>query len=227
MLARTLRRLAVLAAVAPLAAAAAPAAVPLPAPRKDGSVSVEAALSARRSVRAYARRPLTLAEVGQLLWAAQGITGPDGKRTAPSAHHLYPLELALVAQDVEGLPRGAYRYLPARHALEPLAPARDGEALLARATSQAPVHAAPAVFVFAAVYERMDAGARRRTWTDLEAGLATENLLLETVALGLGAVVVGGMDPAAVRDAVRFKGQEEAIVLVPVGRPADAPGRGP
>jgi SagB-type dehydrogenase family enzyme len=223
MLHRILLRLFVLAVLGPNPAVhAAPSEVPLPAPRREGPVSVETALATRRSIRQYERRSLTLAEVGQLLWAAQGITGPDGKRTAPSARHMYPLELAVVAQDVEGLPRGAYRYVPARHALEPLAPARGTEPQLARATTQPQVQSAPAVFVVAAVYERMDAGPRSRTWTDLEGGLATENLLLEAVALKLGGVVVGGMDAAAAKDAVRFPGKEEVLVLVPVGHPAGA-----
>ncbi len=71
-----------------------------------------------------------------------------------------------------------------------------------------------------AVYERMDAGPRSHVWTDYEAGLASENLLLEAVALRLGAVVVGGMDPAAAKDAVGFPGSEQVIVLIPVGHPA-------
>ena len=195
-------------------------AVPLPAPRKDGSVSVEAALAARRSIRAFSKEPLTLAELGQLLWSAQGVSGPDGKRTAPSARHLYPLEIAVVAQHVDGLARGAYRYLPAQHALERLAPAKGDAAMLAQATSQGQVLAAPVVVVVAAVYERMDAGPRSRLWTDYEAGLASENLLLQAVALRLGAVVVGGMDPEAAKEAVRFTGREQVIVLIPVGRPA-------
>ncbi len=220
MLVRLLRRTLVAGLLAPVPAYTATPAVSLPAPAKQGAVSVEAALAARRSVRESSKEPLTIAQVSQLLWAAQGITGPDGKRTAPSARHLYPLELAVVAQNVDGLPRGAYRYVPARHALEPLAAAKDGAPLLAAATTQAQVHAAPAVFVVAAVYERMDAGPRSRTWTDLEAGLATENLLLEAVALRLGAVVVGGMDAAAARQAVGLGEREQVIVLVPVGHPA-------
>ena len=217
---RLLRRALLVALLAPVPVLGEGPTVPLPAPRKEGAVGVEAALAARRSVRAFSKEPLTLAEVGQLLWAAQGVTGPDGKRTAPSARHLYPLELAVVAQNVEGLPGGSYRYLPARHALELLAPARGGEPMLARATTQPQVLAAPAVFVVAAAYERMDAGARSRTWTDYEAGLASENLLLQAAALRLGAVVVGGMDAAAARAAVRFPGREQVIVLIPAGRPA-------
>lgn len=214
------RRLLVLALLAPGPGAAAAPAVPLPPPQREGRLGVEAALATRRSVRAFTGDPLTLAELGQLLWAAQGVTGPEGQRTAPSARRQYPLELAVVAQHVDGLAPGAYRYLPARHALEPLAGAKPGERLLARATDQAQVHGAPAVFVIAAVYERMDAGSRARTWTDWEAGAATENLLLQAVALRLGAVVVGGMDPAAARKAVHLGEREQVVVLVPVGRPA-------
>jgi len=216
-----LAKLAALVAVlAPLRTLAAPPEIPLPPPRKEGTVSVEAALASRRSVRSYAAKSLSLSEVGQLLWAAQGVTGPEGKRTAPSARHRYPLEIALVAQNVDGLRSGSYRYLPARHALLPLAASKDGAPLLGSATSQPQVQAAPAVFVVAAVYERMDPGPRNRTWTDYEAGLATENLLLEAVALGLGGVVTGGIDPAAAKEGVKLTGTEEVIVLIPVGHPA-------
>lgn len=197
-----------------------PATISLPIPLKTGGVSVETALAARRSIRAYTKQPLTMSDLGQLLWAAQGITSPDGKRTAPSAMHRYPLEVAVVAQKVEGLPNGAYRYLPATHSLELLTSTKPGAELLAGATSQGQVHSAPAVFVIAAVYERMGSGAKNHTWTDYEAGLASENLMLEAVALGLGSVVTGGIDAGAVKDAVKFIAGEQVIVVIPVGHPA-------
>jgi SagB-type dehydrogenase family enzyme len=187
----------------------------LPPPSKEGRISVESALVSRRTVRSYADRALTLAEVGQLLWAAQGVTGSDGKRTAPSARSRYPLEIAVVAQNVAGLAKGAYRYLPAKHALELLA--ASDRPMLAVAAKQAHVQSAGAVFVIAAVYERMGSTPRDRTWTDYEAGLASENLLLQTVALGLSAGVVGGMDPDAVKEALKLAGSEQVIVVIPVG----------
>ncbi|NNG14682.1 MAG: nitroreductase, partial [Gammaproteobacteria bacterium] len=64
----------------------------------------------RRSVRTFSKAPLSLAELGQLLWAAQGITHPKGLRTSPSAGALYPLELYVVTGKVEGLPPAVYRY---------------------------------------------------------------------------------------------------------------------
>jgi hypothetical protein len=90
----------------------------LPAPRLQGTVSLETALSQRRSLRGFGAAPLTAAEAGQLLWAAQGITGAQGERTAPSAGATYPLVLYLVAGRVEGLADGVYRYLPPGHRLQ-------------------------------------------------------------------------------------------------------------
>lgn len=214
---------------APACWPAEPSLILLPAAKKDGGITVEAALAARRSIRTYTNEQMTMDEIGELLWAAQGVTSPDGKRTAPSAMHKYPLEIAVVIQNVQGIPNGAYRYLPAKHALEFLAPApasgKGSESLLAKATTQAQVQTAAAVFVIAAVYDRMGSGPKNRTFTDYEAGLASENLLLESVSLGLGAVVTGGIDMALVKQAVRFTGSEEVIVIIPVGHPAPPQGK--
>ena len=80
--------------------------VKLPRPTLSSERSFESALKERRSVREYSHRPLTRSELAQLLWAAQGITGPDGVRTAPSAGALYPLGVSVVAGRVDGLPSG-------------------------------------------------------------------------------------------------------------------------
>ena len=82
----------------------APEIIQLPTPRYDGETSVEKALLQRRSVRSYKKDPLTVSDISQILWAAQGITEkPYGLRTAPSAGALYPLELYLVTTNVRCL----------------------------------------------------------------------------------------------------------------------------
>jgi hypothetical protein len=89
--------------------------VKLPEPKHEGKVSVEKALFERRSIRDYADEAVALADVSQLLWAAQGLTDSSGYRTAPSAGALYPLEVYLVAGKVASLPAGIYRYKPHGH----------------------------------------------------------------------------------------------------------------
>jgi hypothetical protein len=86
--------------------------IKLPEPLDSGEISVEEALLERRSIRNYKDEALTLAEISQLLWAAQGITDPGGYRTAPSAGALYPLEVYVVTGNVEGLQAGIYKYRP-------------------------------------------------------------------------------------------------------------------
>jgi SagB-type dehydrogenase family enzyme len=205
-----------------LPSAALPAAsTALPAPRQSGGMALEQALARRRSVRRYGPQPLALADVAQLLWAAQGITGAGGQRTAPSAGALYPLELHLVATRVEGLAAGVHRYLPATHALQ-LAVAEVTASTLAQAAlGQSAVGAAAAVVVITAVEARtaVKYGAKAPRYVAFEAGAAAQNLALQAAARGLGAVVIGGFDEPAVARALRLPAGELPVALMPIGVP--------
>ena len=130
--------------------------IPLPAPRVEGDLSLEQSLLERRSVRDYNDEALTLAQVAQLLWAAQGITDDGGHRTAPSAGALYPLEITMLAGNLEEVPSGIYRYLPAEHALVKIAEGDRRSELHQAALMQNAVKDAGAVIVISAIY-----GARR------------------------------------------------------------------
>jgi len=135
--------------------------ITLPAPAVTGKHSLEALLQQRRSVREYPDIALSLAQVGQLLWAAQGITHAGGYRTAPSAGALYPLELYVVAGHVHGLANGIYHYQPKGHYLVKTADGDVREALSEAALSQSSVEQAAAVIVFSAVTARTQNSDRR------------------------------------------------------------------
>ena len=213
-----------LAAAALLAGAAALAAerptVALPKPDLTGRVTLEQAVSQRRSVREYAPGALTLAEVSQLMWVAQGITGPDGKRATPSARAVYPLQVWLVAHEVAGLPAGIYRYEPKEHALALVAAGDARDSVAAAARGQAAIQRAAAVV--AILGDSALAAAKFRgnadRWLGMEAGFVVQDVYLEATALGLGTVMVGGFEESAVRRALGVPSGWEALGLMPVGR---------
>jgi SagB-type dehydrogenase family enzyme len=193
--------------------------VQLPQPRLDSGTSVEKALLARRSVREYRDEPLTLAEVGQLLWAAQGITAPKGRRTAPSAGALYPLELYLVAGKVRDLPPGIYHYRPQAHTLS-LVLAGDRRGELSVAGRQSSIKKAPASLVFSAVFARTAGkyGKRGERYVYMDHGHAAENVHLQAVALDLGTFVIGGIDDDAIKRVMALPREEEPLSVMPIGR---------
>lgn len=194
----------------------------LPPPDQRGGMTLARALASRRSVRRFAARPLALPAVAQLLWAAQGVVGPGGRRTVPSAGALYPVELHLLAVRVEGLAAGLHRYLPERHALQRAGDDVPLQALQQAAGGQGAVGAAAAVVVISAVEARsaVKYGARAARYAAFEAGVAAQNLALQAVALDLGALVVGGFDDAAVVRVLHLPPGEQPVVLMPVGHPA-------
>ena len=192
----------------------------LPEVTHVGRVSLEETLQGRRSVREFAPAPLALTELSQLLWAAQGITSPEGGRTAPSAGALYPLEVHVVAGQVADLPAGVYRYRPSNHTLIRVREGDQRSPLARAAHGQDWVSRAPAILVIGAVYERTTVkyGARGRGYVLMEAGHAAQNVCLEAVALGLGTTVVGAFDNAAVRKILQASASEDLLSLLPVGK---------
>jgi len=194
--------------------------VALPAPDTRGVLPLETTLSKRRSIRNYKDLALTLPEISQLLWAAQGITSKRGFRTAPSAGALYPLELYVAAGHVEGLEAGIFHYLPQKHALVSIEKDDQRAALARAALGQQPVRQAPAVFIFTAVPGRTAAkyGRRGTRYVLQEVGHAAQNLCLQAVALELGSVVIGAFSDEDVARILKLKDAEVPLCLVPVGR---------
>jgi nitroreductase len=71
----------------------------LPTPEKSGGMTLLDALSARKSSRRTQGEKPTLQQISNVLWAANGITRPDGKRTAPSAMNRQEIEIAVLTAD--------------------------------------------------------------------------------------------------------------------------------
>lgn len=195
--------------------------IELPPPRSDSETSVEEALFKRRSVRDYQPISLTLAEVSQLLWAAQGISEKrQGLRTAPSAGALYPLEIYLVSGKVEGLPAGVYHYQPEEHQLLKITEGDKREALCRAALYQKQIKEGAIVIVFSAIYERTTAkyGERGIRYVHMEAGHAAQNVYLQAVSLNLHTVAVGAFHDKEVKKVLGLEEKEHPLYLLPVGK---------
>jgi SagB-type dehydrogenase family enzyme len=185
----------------------------LPSPAQKGKMSLEEALKKRESVRSFSSDPLTKEDLSQLLWAVQGITRNWGARTAPSAGALFPLEIYVVLKE------GFFRYSPKGHNLVRIMQQDLRNTLSKAALSQNCIGEAPAVFVIAAVYERTSRkyGNRAERYVKMEAGHAGQNLLLQAVSLGLGAVPVGAFQDEQVQQALHLPVNHEPLYLIPVG----------
>jgi SagB-type dehydrogenase family enzyme len=194
--------------------------ISLPSPVLSGANSLEQLLDQRRSVRTFENLPVSLADIGQLLWAAQGITNREGFRTAPSAGALFPLELYLVAGNVDGLSLGIYHYQPHNHRLHKIGSADRRRALARAAFGQSWMQQAAGIIVFAAVYERtaQKYGDRATRYVHIEVGHAAQNVYLQAEALDLGTVVVGAFNDNAVKNELGLPGETAPIVLMPVGK---------
>jgi SagB-type dehydrogenase family enzyme len=192
--------------------------VSLPRPRITGGMPLVESMVQRRSERRFTDHAIPLEAVSQLLWAAQGETERPGRRTAPSAGALYPLEVYLVAGRVATLAPGIYRYAPNGHLLN-LISGDHRSALAGAALGQSVVKHAGAVFVFTAFYSRTTGkyGKRGIRYVHMEAGHAAQNLCLQATALGLGIVPIGAFDDTAVGRLLGLPREETVLYLLPVG----------
>ncbi|MFN7105879.1 MAG: SagB/ThcOx family dehydrogenase, partial [Pyrobaculum sp.] len=174
--------------------------------------------------------PLTREELGQLLWAAYGISEVTyGLRTAPSAGAQYPLEVYVAVRErgvkTEGgyLTPGIYHYDPHGHSLSLVKTGDFGKELYHAALEQQWVLTAPVSIVFTAVYQRTVGiyGERGRVrYVPMDLGHAGQNVYLQATALGLGTVAVGAFYDDEVREILGLPEGEVPLYIMPVGRPA-------
>lgn len=192
----------------------------LPQPVVKSNISLEEALSLRRSVREFSTEPLHLSDISQLLWAAQGITSSEGYRTAPSAGGLYPLEIYVVTANVDDLPPGCYHYRPLAHDLEVVTSENLVSELAAAALDQSWVENAAANFIISAVYERTTEkyGERGIRYVHLEAGHAAQNICLQAAALGIGVVTVGAFHDDKIAQVTGMGPEEAPLYVIPTGK---------
>lgn len=194
--------------------------IKLPTPKFDGNVSVEKAISQRRSIRSYKKEALSIEEISQILWAAQGITNKQGYRTAPSAGALFPLELYIAVGNVKNVPPGIYKYNPNNHEIILSISGDKRNEIAETAGGQERVRNGAVVFIFSAVYERTKTryGTRTERYVHMEVGHAAQNVYLQVAALNMATVSVGAFVDNELKKAAGLAKNESPLLLMPVGK---------
>jgi len=185
----------------------------------DGTLSLEACLRRRRSVRDYTEQPLSLQQASQLLWAAMGITAPAGLRTAPSAGAVFPIRAHVVAANVEGLPAGFYSYDADEHEIALVAKGDKRRRLEKAAADQQCVGQSALIVVLTGYYTRLlrEFGEAGHKLAAMEAGHIGQNFCLQATSLGLGAIGLGKFDPVSVKMLLPIPQNEEPLYLLLAG----------
>jgi len=200
--------------------------VALPSFAPSRRMTLDETLHERRSIRVFRPKPLSLGQLGYLLWAATGIQRTERDyefRTAPSAGALYPLETYVVANQVRDLEPGIYHYGIPDHQLERIRTGSLGRQIAAAALGQDMCAAAPAVFVWTAIFARSTwkYGQRAYRYIYLDAGHIAENLALAAASLGLGTCQIGALFDDEVNKLLDVDGAQESVIYMSVvGLPA-------
>jgi len=201
--------------------------VSLPKAEITTNVSVEVAIQNRRSIRHYTTEPLSLQDISQLMWAAQGITDQQTKfRTVPSGGHTYPLEVYILIgrEGVTGLNEGVYHYNPFNNTLEQILRTDVRSELSQAANGQPWVKEAPVNIIITGNYQKMinkykDEKLSTR-FVDIEAGHAGQNIYLEVEARNLATVALGSFKDDMVHRILNLPDNERTIYIYPVGHSA-------
>lgn len=184
--------------------------IKLPEPEKKGGMTLNEALMSRKTNRTFASKELSLQEISNLLWAANGINRMDGKRTAPSARNAQEIEVYVTMKS------GLYRYEANDNALRIISTKDQRHQM-----SQRPqmIEEAPVALIFYANYDKMKNfdDASKEFYGATDAGFISQNVYLYCAAHNLNTVVMGYIDRDAIRQMIDVDGK--AILVQPVGYP--------
>ena len=185
--------------------------IKLSAPDKTRGSAIMKALNDRQSVREYSADKIKPQDLSDLLWAANGINRPDGKRTAPSCRDFRDVEVYVILQE------GTYIYDVQEHALIPIS---AGDFRGAVAAGQDFAKEAPLCIVLVAdmtKYGNMSENSKLMAAIDV--GIVCQNINVACAGLGLATVPRGSMDQAALKTALKLKDNHLLLMNNPVGYP--------
>lgn len=185
--------------------------IKLNAPDKTRGKAVMKALSDRHSDREFAAKELSIQDLSDLLWAANGINRTDGKRTAPSALNKQDIDVYVIMKE------GAYLYDAKAHALTPIT---KGDHRAAVGGAQDFVKSAPVCLVLVSDLSRFgNVSDQTKLMAAMDAGIVSQNINLCCVGIGLSTVPRASMDQAALKKILQLTDSQVLMMNNPVGYP--------
>lgn len=175
--------------------------IQLDKPTSGNYSSLMEALQKRRSNRKFAPTPLNEDLITNILWSADGVNSPDGKRTAPSAMNKQEIELYAI------LPNGAFLYMPRENILKRITPLNM--------TDKTGFNA-PMSIVFVADTLKQDA-----QWAYTDMGFIAQNIYLFSAVNGLNTVFKGSVDSDYFKEALQLSDNMEVIGIQDIGFPPE------
>jgi len=189
--------------------------IELPKPNLDKGHSIMKSLSLRKSgvpQDFQKTKDLSLAEISDLLWAANGVNRPgEGKRTAPSAMNSQEIDVYILAKT------GAYFYDAKTHSLN-LVAKEDLRAL--GAGGQAVFADAPLNVLLVADISKFAHGddAGKQKFGALDAGIVSQNISLFCSGTGLVTRVRANMDSQGLSKALKLTASQIPMLNHPIGK---------
>jgi len=186
--------------------------IKLPEPQTGIGKPLMEALKLRQTSRSFNLKPLSVQDLSNLLWAADGINRPDdGKRTAPSAMNWQEIGIYVVLAD------GAYLYDVKTNLLNPVT-AGD---LREKCGSQDFVKSAPLNLVYVADMSKVTSKNEddRTLYTAADCGFIAQNVYLYCASEGLATGVRAMVDRDALSKDMMLRDRQKIVLVQAVGYP--------
>lgn len=194
--------------------------IKLPEPRKTEGIPLEEALYKRKSSRSFTPKSLTLEQLSQILWSAQGLSIKGSfYRTAPSAGATYPLDIFCCVGKVESIQEGIYIYKAQDHSIKLHLKGDKRKELAEAALWQNFIYEASLSIIIVATFERTTAryGERGKRYVFIEIGHVGQNIYLMAESLGLGTVAVGAFYDEKVIQVLNLPKEIMPLYIMPIG----------
>jgi SagB-type dehydrogenase family enzyme len=188
--------------------------IELPKPKMEGGKPLMEVLKERKSSREFSDEKLPLQILSNMLWAANGINRPDGKRTAPTAMNKQEIDVYVAMAE------GLYLYDAKENKLVAVL-AGD----IREATGKQPfVKNAPVNLVFVSDYAKFGniPEDQKIFYSATDTGYISQNVYLFCASEGLATVVRAYVDKPALERTMKLRSDQKVILTQTVGYPKKA-----